>query len=57
MLRVRKPEGEAILAAEKDDLVCTDPVDADRTTLHAQVVTAPEAFFGVDKVPSPGPQG
>lgn len=33
-----KPEGEAILIAEKDDPVCTDPEGGNRAALHADVI-------------------
>lgn len=33
-----KPAGEAILAAEEDDPVCTDPVGSDRAAIHDQIV-------------------
>lgn len=33
-----KPAAEAILIAENDDPVCTDPIGADRTALHDSVV-------------------
>lgn len=33
-----KPEGEAILAAEEDDPVCTDPAGSDRAAIHDQIV-------------------
>lgn len=33
-----KPQGAAILAAEKDDPVCTDPVGADRSKIHQTII-------------------
>lgn len=33
------PTGEAILAEEKDDPVCTDPEGSDRAAIHASIVT------------------
>ena len=30
--------GEAILEEENDDLVCTDPAESDRQTIHASTV-------------------
>ena len=47
MLPLCKPAGAAILAEEKDDPVCTDPAGADRAAIHAQVLTAASAFFGL----------
>ncbi|MCK0167459.1 hypothetical protein MWU52_07865 [Jannaschia sp. S6380] len=32
-----KPEGEAILVAEADDPVCTDPAGTDRAAIHAEI--------------------
>lgn len=32
------PSGEAILAEEKDDPVCTDPEGADRALIHARII-------------------
>ena len=48
MLPVCKPEGAAILAEEKDDPVCSDPVGADRVALHAHVLAAAVSFFALD---------
>jgi predicted dienelactone hydrolase len=47
MLPLCKPAGEAILAEEKDDPVCTDPLSADRAVIHAQVLEAAVRFFGL----------
>jgi predicted dienelactone hydrolase len=47
MLPLCKPAGEAILAEEKDDPVCTDPEGADRGAIHAEVLAAASAFFGL----------
>jgi predicted dienelactone hydrolase len=47
MLPVCKPQGAAILAEEQDDPVCTDPAGADRAAIHAQVLQAASAFFGL----------
>lgn len=33
-----KPAGAALLAAENDDPVCTDPAGSDRAALHAEIV-------------------
>ncbi len=33
-----KAEGEAILAADKDDPVCTDPAGSDRAAIHGRIV-------------------
>ena len=33
------PAGEAILAEEKDDPVCTDPAGSDRAAIHERIVT------------------
>ncbi len=33
-----KPAGEAILAEEKDDPVCTDPAGGDRQSIHAKII-------------------
>ena len=32
------PMGAAILAEEKDDPVCTDPVGTDRKAVHAEII-------------------
>ncbi|CUH78879.1 putative dienelactone hydrolase [Tritonibacter multivorans] len=41
-----KPMGEAILAEEQDDPVCTDPEGTDRAAVHAQVIDAIADHFG-----------
>ncbi len=35
---VCKPQGEAILAGEKDDPVCTDPAGGDRQAIHDRII-------------------
>ncbi len=40
-----KPEGEAILAEEKDDPVCTDPAGTDRQAKHEQIIAAMAQHF------------
>lgn len=47
MLPLCKPAGAAILAEEQDDPVCTDPEGANRAAIHAQVLAAASAFFGL----------
>lgn len=47
MLPVCKPAGAEILAEEQDDPVCTDPAGADRAAIHAQMLQAASAFFGL----------
>jgi predicted dienelactone hydrolase len=42
-----KPEGAAILAAEKDDPVCTDPAGSDRQAVHDQIIKLVSAHFGL----------
>jgi hypothetical protein len=33
-----QPEGVAILEAEQDDPVCTDPPGTDRKAVHAEII-------------------
>lgn len=40
--------GAAILADEKDDPVCTDPVGADRGDIHTQIIAATKAHLGLN---------
>jgi predicted dienelactone hydrolase len=40
--------GAAILADEKDDPVCTDPIGADRGDIHARVIAATRAHLGLN---------
>jgi predicted dienelactone hydrolase len=40
-----RPEGAAILAAENDDPVCTDPVGADRKAVHEAIIAAMARHF------------
>ena len=42
------PQGAAILEDENDDPVCTDPEDADRAVIHAQVLAATRAHLGLE---------
>ena len=42
---VCKPEGEALLASEKDDPVCTDPAGTDRKAAHDKIIDAMAAHF------------
>lgn len=42
-----KPNGAAILEAEKDDPVCTDPEGADRKAIHDEVVRSIAAHFSL----------
>jgi predicted dienelactone hydrolase len=42
-----KPEGEAILAAENDDPVCTDPTGTDRNAVHGNIIDSIAAHFGL----------
>ncbi|MCC5780146.1 alpha/beta fold hydrolase [Nitratireductor sp. B36] len=42
-----KPEGAAMLAAEKDDPVCDDPEGADRAAVHKAIVEEIAAFAGL----------
>lgn len=42
-----KPEGEAILAEERDDPVCTDPAGSDRVAIHARIVDLIGEEFGL----------
>ena len=41
------PGGEAILAEEKDDPVCTDPIGSDRAAIHTRIVTLMLEEFGL----------
>lgn len=41
-------KGAAILADEKDDPVCTDPVGTDRKTVHEQIVALVAKHFNLD---------
>jgi hypothetical protein len=43
-----KPAGEAILAEEKDDPVCTDPAGGDRQTIHDRIIQRIAAHFGLN---------
>jgi predicted dienelactone hydrolase len=43
-----KPEGAAILAAEKDDPVCTDPAGSDRQTIHDKIIALVAEHFGLN---------
>jgi predicted dienelactone hydrolase len=47
-LPVCKPEGESLLAAEKDDPVCTDPPGTDRAAVHRKIVDLISAHFGLN---------
>ncbi|WP_404934246.1 alpha/beta hydrolase family protein [Nitratireductor sp. L15S-10] len=42
-----KPEGAAMLAAEKDDPVCDDPEGTDRAAVHEAIVEEIAAFAGL----------
>ena len=42
-----KPQGAAILAAERDDPVCTDPVGTDRKAVHDRIVALAAEQFGL----------
>lgn len=42
-----KPEGEAILAAERDDAVCSDPPGADREAVHVAIIDAIATELGL----------
>ena len=46
-LLVCKPAGEAILAIEKDDPVCTDPKGTDRKAVHDTVISEVARHFGL----------
>jgi predicted dienelactone hydrolase len=41
------PEGAAILAAEKDDAVCTDPPGTDRKAVHDNIIALMAEQFGL----------
>lgn len=41
-----KPKGEAILAEEKDDPVCTDPAGTNRQDVHARIIDLVSQHFG-----------
>ncbi len=43
-----KPEGEAILADEKDDPVCTDPAGGDRQAVHDRIIALIAGHFGLN---------
>lgn len=43
-----KPEGEALLAAEKDDPVCTDPAGGDRQAVHDGIIRLIADHFSLD---------
>jgi predicted dienelactone hydrolase len=47
-LLVCKPAGEAILAIEKDDPVCTDPKGTDRKSVHDTIIAEVAKHFGLD---------
>lgn len=42
-----KPEGAEILAAEKDDPVCTDPPGTDRQAVHGRIIARVAKHFGL----------
>lgn len=42
------PEGAAILASEKDDPVCTDPVGADRRAVHERIIDLMARHFSLE---------
>lgn len=42
-----KPEGEAILAAEKDDPVCSEPAGGDRKAAHDRMIALIAQHFGL----------
>lgn len=42
-----QPEGAAILEAEQDDPVCTDPPGTDRETVHAEIIDALAEALGL----------
>lgn len=42
-----KPAGEAILLAEEDDPVCTDPAGTDRAAVHAEIIDLMAASLGL----------
>lgn len=43
-----KPEGEAMLAAEKDDPVCTEPAGGDRKAMHDKMIGLIAQHFELD---------
>ena len=43
-----KPAGEAILAAEKDDPVCTDPAGGNRQAVHDEIIALIAEHFGLN---------
>jgi predicted dienelactone hydrolase len=43
-----KPAGEAILAAEKDDPVCTDPAGGNRQAVHDEIIMLIAEHFGLN---------
>ncbi len=45
---VCKPKGEAFLASEKDDPVCTDPAGTDRKAAHDKIIDAMAAHFELE---------
>jgi predicted dienelactone hydrolase len=47
-LPVCKPAGEAILADEKDDPVCTDPKGTDRKSVHDKIIAEVAKHFSLD---------
>ncbi len=47
-LLVCKPAGEAILAIEKDDPVCTDPKGTDRKSVHDKIISEVAKYFSLD---------
>ncbi|MCU0908442.1 MAG: hypothetical protein MUF73_13605 [Rhodobacteraceae bacterium] len=47
MMPLCTPQGAAILAADKDDPVCTDPAGTDRAAVHAAVVGALSQALGL----------
>ena len=47
-LLVCKPAGEAILAIEKDDPVCSDPKGTDRKTVHDTIIAEVAKHFSLD---------
>ena len=42
-----KPDGAAILEAERDDPVCTDPAWTDRADVHGAIIDAIAARLGL----------
>ncbi len=45
---VCKPQGEAILAGEKDDPVCTDPAGGNRQATHDRIIALMARHFGLE---------